>query len=134
MTKLVFTDSPSDMVAKLCEGDDDAKQALLECAKALQGRRELGYDYIAMLMLLDEHEIYGADLALVWLASRRSTATFTRLLQCIQWSAPLASYVKQCIRECREPGARTPVVIANMMRHLMLPGPKLNADGTWENE
>lgn len=126
MSRLVFTDGPSDMVAKLCEDNDDAKQALLECAKALQGRRELGYDYIAMLMLLDEYEIYGADLALTWLACRRNTATFTRLLQCIQWNATLASYVKQCIREAQEPGARQPVIIANMMRHLMLPGPKLN--------
>lgn len=123
MPRLVFTDSPGDMVVKLCGGDNDAKQALIECVKALQGRRELGYDYIAMLILIDEHEIYDGDLGLVWTACRRDVATFSRLLQCIQWSDQFASLVKQSIREYKQPGALQPAIIANMMNHLMLPGP-----------
>lgn len=122
MPRLVFTDSPEQMVQKIAGRHIGATSCLFAVAKSIEGHRELGWDYIGMLLVLDELELYEEDLYLLWNdLCHRSIATFSMVISRVKMAPALGDYVKHAVSRCRA-GERSKLA-ANFARHLMLPAP-----------
>jgi hypothetical protein len=67
MSRIELTDSPFDMIVKMCEGNPGAMSALMDMIKEGEKIDPQGVmGGIGSILLLDTWEIYGTDIYILW--------------------------------------------------------------------